>query len=529
MPPSANMLADLDNKHGRTSSSSIAKDIERVDVYEYNKYAGMGLTHEEAEFYDTFPEDQRKAMIRKVDLRLVPVLAVLYLFSHIDRANIGNAKIEGMMEDLNMSGIQYNISLDFLHPIHPAGSAIERAAQEVQATLSLHRHTCRQLGYHHDSHRSGQELRWPDGDEGLARGCGGWLFPGAVYLITHWYAQRQVQTRLALFYCASALSGACSGLLAFAISKMDGLGGRPGWAWIFLLEGMVTVIVGIACFFIMPDTPNLSGRWLNENERRYLVLQNVIKNAGRGTSDDGEKADKFKWNYLRDLLTDYKVYLQAWILFTASVCAYGLKFTMPSITKSMGYTSSQAQLMTIPPYVAGAISAVALSKLSDRFQWRAPFIFGQMAVVTLGFAMLLALAPNIKHQIPACYIGVVLVCIGQYPTNPAGSAWISSNLAGESKRAMGIALNIALGNCGGIVGSYIFLDNEKPGYPTGFGIGLGFAAFTLFSTVILELSYIRLNKKREALDEAEIRQKYSEEELQKMGRQIAIVQVQAVG
>ena len=199
----------------------------------------------------------------------------------------------------------------------------------------------------------------------------------------------------------------------------------------------------------------LSGRWLNENERRYLVLQNVIKNAGRGTSDDGEKADKFKWSYLKDLLTDYKVYLQAWILFTASVCAYGLKFTMPSITKSMGYTSSQAQLMTIPPYVAGAISAIALSKLSDKFQWRAPFIFGQMAVVTLGFAILLALAPNIKHQIPACYIGVVLVCIGQYPTNPAGSAWISSNLAGESKRAMGIALNIALGNCGGIVGSYI--------------------------------------------------------------------------
>jgi MFS family permease len=205
----------------------------------------------------------------------------------------------------------------------------------------------------------------------------------------------------------------------------------------------------------MPDTPMLSGRWLNENERRYLVLQNVIKNAGRGTSDNGEKADKFKWVYLKDLLTDYKVYLQAWILFTASVCAYGLKFTMPSITKSMGYTSSQAQLMTIPPYVAGAISAVGLSKLSDRYQRRAPFIFGQMAIVTLGFAILLALAPNIKHQIPACYIGVVLVCIGQYPTNPAGSAWISSNLAGEQKRAMGIALNIALGNCGGIVGSYI--------------------------------------------------------------------------
>jgi hypothetical protein len=93
----------------RESSGSISKDVEKINIYEYNKYAGMGITHEEADFFDNYPEDERKAMIRKVDLRLVPVLAVLYLFSHIDRANIGNAKIEGMMEDLGMSGLQYNI------------------------------------------------------------------------------------------------------------------------------------------------------------------------------------------------------------------------------------------------------------------------------------------------------------------------------------------------------------------------------------------------------------------------------------
>jgi hypothetical protein len=107
--PPTNMTNHLDTKHGGRSSTSISKDLEKVNVYEHNKYAGMGLTHEETDFYENFPEDQRKAMIRKVDFRLVPVLAVLYLFSHIDRANIGNAKIEGMMEDLGMSGIQYNI------------------------------------------------------------------------------------------------------------------------------------------------------------------------------------------------------------------------------------------------------------------------------------------------------------------------------------------------------------------------------------------------------------------------------------
>lgn len=124
----------------------------------------------------------------------------------------------------------------------------------------------------------------------------------------------------------------------------------------------------------------------------------------------------------------------------------------------MGYTSAQAQLMTMPPYVAGAISAIVMSKLSDHFQWRALFIFIQMSVALIGFCILLPLAPNIVQQIGPCYLAVMLICIGQYPTNPAGSAWISSNLAGDTKRAVGIALNICLGNSGGIVGSVSILS-----------------------------------------------------------------------
>lgn len=166
------------------------------------------------------------------------------------------------------------------------------------------------------------------------------FFPGAVYLITRWYSQHEVQTRIALFYCASALSGAFSGLLAFAIAKMDGLGGRPGWAWIFLLEGIVTVVIGFACFFIMPDTPILSGRWLGEEEIRYLTLQTTIKEGGSASM---EKTDKFKWSQLWDLLTDYKVYLQAWILFTASVCAYG-EFYLGYIGKSTANTFPRPQI-----------------------------------------------------------------------------------------------------------------------------------------------------------------------------------------
>lgn len=89
------------------------KDLDKVDMIEItNKYARYGLSDEDASFYEEFGNSERhKKMLWKVDVRLVPVLAMLYLCAHIDRANIGNAKIEGLVEDLGMTGVQYNIAL----------------------------------------------------------------------------------------------------------------------------------------------------------------------------------------------------------------------------------------------------------------------------------------------------------------------------------------------------------------------------------------------------------------------------------
>lgn len=81
------------------------------NVTEIGTFRVVGLTPEDAEFYTSFPEERRKKVFHKVDARLIPMLAVLYLISHIDRANIGNAKIEGMVEDLGMTGVQYNTVL----------------------------------------------------------------------------------------------------------------------------------------------------------------------------------------------------------------------------------------------------------------------------------------------------------------------------------------------------------------------------------------------------------------------------------
>lgn len=113
------------------SVASVDKDVERtstIEDYQVNRYANLGISADDAQFFDSFPPEQHKKMTRKVDIRLVPVLALLYLAgkpvayhsiilsitdidaAHIDRANIGNAKIEGLDTDLKLTGIQYNVA-----------------------------------------------------------------------------------------------------------------------------------------------------------------------------------------------------------------------------------------------------------------------------------------------------------------------------------------------------------------------------------------------------------------------------------
>lgn len=84
-----------------------------------------------------------------------------------------------------------------------------------------------------------------------------------------WYCRFEVQTRIGIFYCAASLAGAFSGLLAFAISKMDGVAGLGGWRWIYILEGALTVLTAAAVLFFLPDSPE-SVSWLDHKEKRFL-------------------------------------------------------------------------------------------------------------------------------------------------------------------------------------------------------------------------------------------------------------------
>jgi len=469
----------------------------------------------ELDFLNNLHEDVKKSAVRKVDVRLMPMLVLLYLVAYLDKTNIANAKIEGMLADLGMTGVQYNVAVSVFF--------ITFVLAEVPSNMILH------VFKRPSIYIGGIVTVWGIimTLTGIVHNYGGLIairlflglfeagfLPGAILIISKWYLPNETQTRIAILYTSAATGGAFSGLLAFAIAKMDGIAGLDGWRWIFILEGIFTVTIGIACIFFLIDTPALSTHFLTADEIHYLEARQNIR---RLLAPNDFRDKHFDKKSVLSVLGDWKIYLLIFANWSNAVPNYAMKFAMPQVIKGMGYTSANAQLLTIPPYMIGAISAFGFSFFADRITWRAPFILAPQCCLIIAFSILFTKSADVMHNIPLCYFGICLACFGMYPILPGVNAWNVANTPSPTKRAVSIGFLVCVGNIGGLIGSYIYLDSEAPSYPTGYGTSFAFAAAGIVAVIVLELSLKRLNKKKDMLNEDEIRRQYTDAELDDMG------------
>ncbi|EEY20081.1 inner membrane transport protein yfaV [Verticillium alfalfae VaMs.102] len=304
------------------------------------------------------------------------------------------------------------------------------------------------------------------------------FFPAATYLSTTWYCRWELQTRMAIFFSAASLAGGFSGLLAFGIQHLDGVGGLSGWRWIFIIEGILTVLVGVFIAWILPDGPR-SASFLTAEEKCFLFarMQHEI-----GLSDgEGDNHDqKFDWKFLWSAMADWKIYLAVIIYWGNSISVYGFSFAAPTIIRELGYTSAQAQLLTIPIYLFGACSTIFFARLADRRKTRWVFIVIPFCIALVG------------------YVG------GLYPSIIGCISWVGNNLAPYFKRAIGMALLMTVGNLGGAVGSNIFVEDQAPQYWLGYGLSAGIILAAIISTVILQVSLKCINAKRAEMSEVDV-------------------------
>jgi MFS family permease len=439
---------------------------------------------------------------------------VFYRLAFIDRSNIGNAKIAGMEKDLNLYGMRYNTALTVFfvpYSLFEVPSNIMLKLLRPSIWLPILCFSWGLVMTLMGLTKSYTGLVIARVFLGVAEAG---FFPAATFLLTIWYKRYEVQTRMSIFYAAASLSGAFSGLLAFAIEKMDGVAGFAGWKWIFILEGLAPVAVSLILYFLLPDDPG-TARFLNPQERKFATSR-LSQDLGQ---DRTTNADKINSEQIKAGFSDWRVWVAVMPLMGSAIGTYGFTATVPTVVRNMGYSSANAQLMTIPIYVAALIGTVTVAIWSDRVRQRTPFLMGGFSIAAVGFIGQLASPHDRLYGVS--YFFLFLIAIGLYCPFTCVVTLVGNNLAPSSKRAVGMALFISVGNLGGICGSNVYFQAEAPNYSTGFGVCLGTSVLSVIAAYVLRVAYRRDNKRRDELlareGEEAIRSQYTEEELLVLG------------
>ncbi|KAF4549816.1 MFS-type transporter-like protein 58 [Elsinoe fawcettii] len=403
-----------------------------------------------------------KRMLRKIDYRLIPALFLLFLLAFLDRSNIGNARIQGMTRDLNMTGRDYNIALFiFFIPYIlfevPCNILIKRMKPSTFLSLIMVLWGIATVGQGLVTNTAGLA-----GCRFLLGLFEAGFFPGCVYLIAQYYKRFELQRRFTFFFSASIISGSFSGLLAYAIANMDGVGGYGGWRWIFILEGLFTILVGIASKWFVADWPEQAS-FLTDDEKRMLRVR-LKQDGGDVRMDHLDKAARGR------VFSDWKIYCGIIMYLGVVNCSYSTSFFVPTIIQELGFTAAAAQVRSIPVYVCATLGAILTAFATDHFRHRHAFCIIGVVIASVG-EILLLVGANVSVGVR--YFAVFAVTTGTYVTQPVTLTWVQNNMGGHYKRSISSAMMVGFGNIGGVVASNVFLVEEAPRYPTGYGVSLG--------------------------------------------------------
>ncbi|KAL4974649.1 major facilitator superfamily domain-containing protein [Aspergillus desertorum] len=427
----------------------------------------------------------------KIDVRLLPMLCLMYMVTFLDRVNIGNAAVFGMRDDLDIvKGTKYNAALMIFFVPYilfeiPSNILLRKLKPHVWLSFCVFGFglICILQGLV-QSWATLMVTRWFLGmfETGMAPGC--------VYLLGMWYKRSEAQKRYSIYASSTILAGSFGGLLASAIGKMDGIRGYGGWRWVFILEGLATTAMAVIVYFALPDFPE-DCKWLSERE--YEHLRDTM-GAETGRLDG---VVRMGWRDVAGVFKDWKVFIGALMAFGQMVSGYGYAYFAPTIIRTLGYGEIRTQLYSVPPWAAAFGCMMLVATLSDYFQHRYAFTMIGMLVGISGYGVLLYFHDTAHHNIQ--YGALFMVACGFNSALPVFLCWFGMNLGGHTRRSVGTAFQIAFGNLGGIVATYSFLERDAPLYRNGYIIGLSFACFSVAMSTAYFFAVRYENRKRERL------------------------------
>jgi D-galactonate transporter len=378
-----------------------------------------------------------KTTYRKVTLRLIPFLILCFIIAYMDRVNVGFAKLE-MQKDLGMSDAVYGIGagiffIGYFFFEVPSNIALQRFGARkwiapimiFWGLISSSTMFTRNAAYFYI-------IRFVLGlfEAGF--------FPGVILYLTFWYSRKHRAKMVAAFMTAIALSGVIGGPISgWILSNMSGMYGLKGWQWLFLLEGIPSVIVGFLVYYILDDNPS-KAKWLTKDERNLLVQR-------LAEDEEIKKAQGYSRHTLKDVFKSLTVWLFCLVYFGIIMGTYGIGFWLPqiihdSITKNVW----EIGLISVVPWAFGAIAMVWNGHHSDvtgerRWHIALAAMIGSIAFAASGIPGISGLAAIIALSFATAGVMSALSSFWALPTSilsgtaaAAGIAWINSigNLAG---------------------------------------------------------------------------------------------------
>ncbi|KAK4547362.1 hypothetical protein LTR36_001018 [Oleoguttula mirabilis] len=434
---------------------------------------------------DADTAQEEKALVRRIDLWLLPTIWIMYLLSYMDRTNIGNAKVAGMTKDLGMDSNQYSISLVVFFITYvlfevPSNLLLSKTKPSIFLPVIM---TCWGvvtccMSLVQSFHQL-VALRTIVGvlEAGFA--------PGILLILSSWYKKNEQSKRFAVFISAAVLSGAFGGIIAGAItSNLDGAHGLQGWRWLFIIEGAATIGWAIISAFILPDFPantkRLTGR------ARELAISRLENDNVHTRLDDGPHLTSLQ--ALGQAVRNWRT----WIFVAGYMVIVGsstLSYFYPTLVEGLGYSSHMAQYMVVPIYAVAFVAVGITGYFSDKY----PHQRGAIIACWLTLSMICSIVICTVYNFTAQYVLLVFMAAGLWATNGLSLSYAASTFGAmpQETRAVSLALVNALGNLAQIYGAYLFPSTDAPKYLKGFGVISGMCAFGI---VVYSSAHVLLRK-----------------------------------
>lgn len=431
-----------------------------------------------------------RKLVRKLDIRIMPTLWLMYWLNYLDRNAIALAKLDDIDKDLGLTPTQYstcvsilfvgyilggipsNMLITRIRPSYYMGSAM--ALWAIVSTLT-----------------------------GISQNFVGLLltrfflgvteapfYPGALYLLSIFYTRKEVATRIAILYTGNILATAFAGLLAILLFKMDGVAGLEGWRWLFIIQGIVTFIVAIVGTHFLPDDPSVT-RWLTPDER-ILASERVRQD----TVDEKGKISTFKG--LKEALSDYRVWIFVFMQHM-HLASNGFKNFFPSVVQGLGFDRTITLTLTCPPYLIAGIISVYWSWSSGKRNERTWHITIAKALAILGF--ILGFAVN---NTAGRYVAMVIFAVGTYAVNSIILGWVGATCGQtKEKRAVALSIIVSTSNASFIWTPYLWTNSYGGRYTLAMATSAAFSLMTALAAWAMRLDLMRQNKKiKQTEDEA---------------------------